>query len=111
MTALVLDRLGERDGAALVEQIAGEASLSRETVDEIVERGDGVALFVEGLTKAMLENGSNRVTALLAANPLPKLAIPSTLQASLLARVDRLGPMAREVAQTGAVLGRDFPMH
>src|SRR5262252_3856602 len=53
VTALVLDRLGERDGAALVKQIAGETSLSREIVDEIVERSDGVPLFVEELTKAV----------------------------------------------------------
>ena len=108
VTALVLDRLGERDGAALVKQIAGETSLSREIVDEIVERSDGVPLFVEELTKAVLENGGNRVAAVLAANPLPNLAIPPTLHASLMARLDRLGPIAREVAQIGAVLGREF---
>jgi predicted ATPase len=110
VTALVLDRLGERDGAALVEWLAGDASLCREIVDEIVERADGVPLFVEELTKAVLESGSrgNRVAAVLATNPLPNLAIPPALQASLLARLDRLGPIAREVAQIGAVLGREF---
>jgi class 3 adenylate cyclase len=110
VTALMLDRLGERDGAALVEWFAGDASLCREIVDEIVERADGVPLFVEELTKAVLESGSrgDRVTAVLRRNPLPNLTIPPTLQASLLARLDRLGPIAREVAQVGAVLGREF---
>ena len=108
MMTLALDRLGERDSAALVKQIAGETSLSGEIVDEIVERGDRVPLFIEELTKVVLENGGNRVAAVLTANPLPNLAIPPTLQASLMARLDRLGPIAREVAQIGAVLGREF---
>ena len=110
VTTLALNRLGESDGAALVEHVAGEAGLSREIVDEIVERADGVPLFVEELTKAVLESGSrgNRVAAVLTTHPLPNLAIPPTLQASLLARLDRLGPIARDIAQIGAVLGREF---
>ena len=81
-----------------------------ETVDEIVERADGVPLFVEELTKAVLESGAhdNRVAAVLAASPLPELAIPATLHASLIARLDRLGPIAKEVGQIGAVIGREF---
>lgn len=110
VTILVLSRLGGRDGAALVEGLAGEAVLSREIVDEIVLRADGVPLFVEELTKAVLEGGerANRVAAVLAESPLPGLAIPATLHASLIARFDRLGPIAKEVAQIGAVLGRTF---
>jgi class 3 adenylate cyclase len=110
ITTLALDRLGESDAAALVEHVAGEVSLTREIVDEIVERADGVPLFVEELTKAVLEScsGCNRVAAVLTTNPLPNLAIPPTLQASLLARLDRLGPIAKEVAQIGAVIGREF---
>ncbi len=110
VTMLALNRLGGRDGAALVERLAGNAGLSHEIVDEIVERADGVPLFVEELTKAVLESADrdNRVAAVLAATPLPNLAIPATLHASLIARLDRLGLVAKEVAQIGAVIGREF---
>jgi class 3 adenylate cyclase/predicted ATPase len=105
-----LNRLGERDGIALVERLAGNAGLSHEIVEEIVERADGVPLFVEELTKAVLESADrdNRVAVVLTASPLPNLAIPATLHASLVARLDRLGPVAKEVAQIGAVIGREF---
>src|SRR6478736_283774 len=68
------------------------------------------ALFVEELTKAVLESADRdgRLAAVLAASPLPNLAIPATLHASLIARLDRLGPVAKEVAQIGAVIGREF---
>jgi len=110
VTMLALSRLGEQDGAELVERLAGNAGLSREIVDEIVERADGVPLFVEELTKAVHESGDpgNRVAAVLAASPAATLAIPATLHASLIARLDRLGPMAKEVGQVGAVFGREF---
>ena len=82
----------------------------REIVEEIVERTDGVPLFVEELTKAVLETGDagDRIAAVLAASPLPALSVPATLHASLMARLDRLGPAAKEVAQIGAVIGREF---
>jgi tetratricopeptide (TPR) repeat protein len=107
---LALNQLGGRDSAVLVERLAGNAGLSHDIVDEIVERADGVPLFVEELTKAVLESSDpdNRVAAVLAASPLPELAIPGTLHASLIARLDRLGPLAKEVGQIGAVLGREF---
>jgi predicted ATPase len=110
VSMLVLNRLSGGDGTALVERLAGNAGLSRETVEEIVERADGVPLFVEELTKAVVESGDldNRVGAVLAASPLPNLAIPATLHASLIARLDRLGPTAKEIAQIGAVIGREF---
>jgi class 3 adenylate cyclase/predicted ATPase len=110
VSILALNRLGGRDGAVLVEHFAGNAGLSRETVEEIVERADGVPLFVEELTKAVVESGDldNRVGAVLAASPLPNLAIPAALHASLIARLDRLGPIAKEIAQIGAVIGREF---
>jgi hypothetical protein len=110
LTMLALNRLGGRDGAALVERLAGNTGLARDIVDEIVERADGVPLFVEELTKAVLESADrdNRVAAVLAASPLPTMAIPATLHASLIARLDRLGPIAKEVGQIGAVLGREF---
>jgi predicted ATPase len=99
-----LNRLAGRDGVQLVERLLGNAGLSHETVDEIVERADGVPLFVEELAKAVLET-SDRV---LAASGLPEVMIPPTLHASLIARLDRLGPTAKEVAQVGSVIGREF---
>ena len=110
VTILTLNQLGGRDSAVLVEGLADNASLSREIVDEIVERADGVPLFVEELTRAVLESSDpdNRITAVLAASSLPDIAIPATLHASLIARLDRLGPVAKEIGQIGAVLGREF---
>ena len=77
---------------------------------EIVERTDGVPLFVEELTKAVLESAvqGDRVAAVLGATSQTALSVPATLHASLMARLDRLGPAAKEVAQIGAVLGREF---
>jgi class 3 adenylate cyclase len=110
VTMLALNRLGERDVTALVRGLAGNAPLGSDVVEEIVERTDGVPLFVEELTRAVLERGDqdNRVAAVLSASPLPALAVPATLHASLIARLDRIGAPAKEVAQIGAVLGREF---
>ena len=75
---------------------------------EIVERTDGIPLFVEEMTKAVLEaegEGEARQTA--AAVPSSALAVPASLHASLMARLDRLGP-AKELAQIGAAIGREF---
>ena len=107
VTSLTLNRLGTREGIALVEQLAGNVGLPRDIIDDIVERTDGVPLFVEELTKAVLESASD-VEAVLATSPLPRLAVPATLHASLVARLDRLGPAVREIAQIGSVLGREF---
>ncbi len=110
VTSLALNRLGERDGEALVQTLAGNAALTAEIVAEIVERTDGVPLFVEELTKAVLESAtqSDRVAAVLATTSAAALSVPATLHASLMARLDRLGPMPKEIAQIGAVLGREF---
>ena len=110
VSMLALNRFGEGDGIVLVERLTGNAGLSHEIVEEIVKRADGVPLFVEELTKAVLESADrdNRVAAVLGASPLPNLAIPATLHASLIARLDRLGPVAKQVAQIGAVIGREF---
>jgi predicted ATPase len=110
VSILALNRLAGGDGAVLVRRLGGNTGLSRETVEEIVERADGVPLFVEELTKAVVESGDldNRVGAVLAASPLPDLAIPATLHASLIARLDRPGPSAKEIAQIGAVIGGEF---
>jgi class 3 adenylate cyclase/tetratricopeptide (TPR) repeat protein len=104
---LTLNRLGERDGEALVHKLAGGAALTAEIVSEIVERTDGVPLFVEELTKAVLES-AGQVTAVLGAASHAARSVPATLHASLMARLDRLGPAPKETAQIGAVLGREF---
>ena len=100
-----------RESAALVKRIAdSKSALPGDIVDEIVERADGVPLFVEELTKAVLEADAldNDAIGALAAAPLPALAVPATLHALLMARLDRLGPAAKEIAQIGAAVGREF---
>src|SRR5262249_10233094 len=79
-----------------------------DVVDEIVERTDGVPLFVEELTKAVVEAGADRGYASISAVPMSSLAVPATLHASLLGRLDRLGPAATNVAPIGAAIGRAF---
>jgi predicted transposase YbfD/YdcC len=105
-----LNRLGERDGEALVRNLTANAALPSDIVADIVERTDGVPLFVEELTKAVLESAArdDRVAAILASTSLTALSVPATLHASLMARLDRLGPATKEIAQIGAVLGREF---
>ena len=109
MTTIPLTRLGRRDGAALVERVTGGKTLPKEVMDEILARTDGVPLFIEELTKTVLESGllQERDGHYVLERPLPSLAIPTTLHASLMARLDRLAPV-REVAQIGAVAGREF---
>ena len=106
---ILLTRLGRRDGAALVERVTGGKRLPKEVTDEILARTDGVPLFIEELTKTMLESGllQERDGHYVLEHPLPSMAIPTTLHASLTARLDRLASV-REVAQIGAVAGRDF---
>jgi predicted ATPase len=108
VTALALNRLGEREGSALVEQLAGNAGVSSELIAEIVERSDGVPLFIEELAKAVVEAGTERGALMESGAPASSLAVPSTLHASLLGRLDRLGRTAKLVAQAGAAIGRDF---
>lgn len=104
-----LARLGRRDGAALVERVTGGKALPKEVMDEILARTDGIPLFIEELTKTVLESGllQERDGRYVLERPLPSFAIPTTLHASLMARLDRLVPV-REVAQIGAVAGREF---
>jgi class 3 adenylate cyclase/tetratricopeptide (TPR) repeat protein len=108
VTTVVLSRLGRRDGAALVAGIIGNKELSPNIVEEIVDRTDGVPLFVEELTKAVIEAGAQDDKGVIAATAHSALAVPATLHASLMARLDRLGPSAKEVAQIGAAIGREF---
>jgi len=108
-TTIPLTRLNRRAGAALVERVTSGKKLPKEVTDEILVRTDGVPLFIEELTKTVLESGllQERDGQYVLERPLPPLAIPTTLHASLMARLDRLAPV-REVAQSGAVAGREF---
>jgi class 3 adenylate cyclase/predicted ATPase len=108
VTLIVLNRLDQSAGAALIRSVAGARTLPSEIVNEIAERTDGVPLFVEELTKAVLEASPDGIARAVSAAPLPGLAVPATLHASLMARLDRIGPIAREVAQVGAAIGREF---
>ena len=111
VTAMGLSRLDRRDGEALVlEVIKNDIALSGEIVAEIVKHTDGVPLFLEELTKAMLEAGTAGIEAAAGSQSARRapLAIPPTLQALLMARLDGLGPGAKEAAQMAAALGREF---
>jgi predicted ATPase len=108
VTSVTLNRLGEREAEAIIARLVGNKELPADVMAEIVERTDGIPLFVEEMTKAVLEaesEGEARRTA--AAVPSPALAVPASLHASLMARLDRLGP-AKEVAQIGAAISREF---
>jgi predicted ATPase len=109
VTMLALNRLDRRDRTALVGQIAGDKALPDDVIAQIADRTDGVPLFVEELTKSVLESGVLREEAdrYVLDGALPPLAIPATLHASLLARFDRLASV-RQVAQIGAAIGREF---
>ena len=99
VTSLVLNRLGEHEAAAIITRVAGNKALPPDLIAEIVQRTDGVPLFVEEITKAVLEAKSE------VASPAP--IVPASLHGSLMARLDRLGS-AKEVAQIGAAIGREF---
>src|SRR6516165_551619 len=108
VTTLSLNRLGEREIAAMIDRVTGNKALPEGIRQDIIERTDGVPLFVEEMTKAVLEaDGEEAAQRTAAATPSPSVAVPSSLHASLMARLDRLGS-AKEVAQVGAVIGRDF---
>ena len=97
ITSLQLNRLGRKQGAEIVRAIAGD-DIPDDVVERVVTRTDGVPLFIEEVTKSLVESGVE----------LAQADIPATLQASLLARLDRQGPEAKAVAQIGAVVGRTF---
>ena len=106
--ALTLNRLGEREIAALIDSVTGNKSLPETIRQDIVERTDGIPLFVEEMTKAVLEaEGEETAERAVAAIPSPSIPVPASLHALLMARLDRLGS-AKEAAQIGAVIGREF---
>jgi predicted ATPase/class 3 adenylate cyclase len=109
MTCIMLARLSREDAGLLVERVVGGKPLPQQVMSQILAQTDGIPLFIEELTKTLLESrilreGPDRYEMI---GPYPSQAIPKTLRGSLLARLDRLGP-AKEVAQTGAVIGREF---
>ena len=108
VTALTLNRLAQRDINAMIDRVVGNKMLPVSIRQDIIERTDGIPLFVEEMTKAVLEaEGEGEAQRAAAAVPSPALAVPASLHASLMARLDRLGP-AKEVAQVGAAIGREF---
>src|SRR5262249_32040723 len=106
VTARTLNRLAEREVGAMIDGIIGNKLLSTSLRQDIIERTDGIPLFVEEMTKAVLEAGAEGA-AMAAAVPSPALSVPASLYASLMARLDRLGP-AKQVAQISAAIGREF---
>jgi class 3 adenylate cyclase/predicted ATPase len=108
VTSLSLTRLAPREVSAMIDHFVANNPLPASIRQDIIERTDGIPLFVEEMTKAVLEAESEgearRVAALV---PSPALAVPATLHASLMARLDRLGP-GKELAQIGAAIGREF---
>jgi class 3 adenylate cyclase/predicted ATPase len=108
VTALTINRLAEREVSAMIDRLVGNKLIRASIRQDIIERTDGIPLFIEEMTKAVLEADSQRAAErAVAAAPSPALAVPASLHASLMARLDRLGP-AKEVAQIGAAIGREF---
>jgi class 3 adenylate cyclase len=108
VTALTINRLAQRDIEAMIDRVVGNKLIPANVRQDIIERTDGIPLFVEEMTKAVLEAGSEEEAQRTAATvPSTALAVPASLHASLMARLDRLGP-AKEVAQIGAAIGREF---
>ncbi len=109
VTTIEIHRLPSDAAAELTHQVAQGKSLPPQVLAEVVAKTDGVPLFIEELTKMLLESGllEERADHYALTGPLPPLAIPNTLQDSLMARLDRLAPV-KGLAQVGAVLGREF---
>jgi predicted ATPase len=109
VTSLTINRLTRREVEAIINCVVGNKLLPANIQQDIIERTDGIPLFVEEMTKAVVEaeceGTAERATA---AIPSPALAVPASLHASLMARLDRLGGPAKEVAQIGAAIGREF---
>jgi hypothetical protein len=109
VTTLTINRLTQREVDALIDRVVGNNPLAANIRQDIAERADGIPLFVEEITKAVLEaETEGEARRAVAAVPSPALAVPASLYASLMARLDRLGP-AKEVAQIGAAIGRGVP--
>ena len=111
VTALTINRLTPREVEAMIDRVIGNTQLAANVRQEIIERIDGIPLFVEEMTKAVLEAESVGAAAeAIAMVPRPALAVPASLHASLMARLDRLGGPAKEVSQIGQQSGVNFLM-
>jgi predicted ATPase len=106
-TAMTINRLTKREAGTIIDGVVGNKLLPANIRQDIIERTDGIPLFVEEMTKAVLESESEGAAQRTIA-VVPPPAVPASLHASLMARLDRLGP-AKEVAQVGAAIGREFP--
>ena len=108
-TFLTLNRLSRSQAASIIAAMSGGRPLPAPLLDQILSKTEGVPLFVEELTKVVLESGLLQESAgqLVLAGPLPPFAVPASLHDSLMARLDRVASV-REVAQVGAVIGREF---
>jgi class 3 adenylate cyclase/predicted ATPase len=108
VTAITINRLARREVGDIIDGVVSNKVLPESIRQDIIERTDGIPLFVEEMTKAVLEaENEGEAQRTVAAVPSSALAVPASLQASLMARLDRLGP-AKEVAQIGAAIGREF---
>jgi predicted ATPase len=108
VTALTLNRLGRREIAAIIDRLAGNKELSANIRHDIIERTDGIPLFVEEMTKAVVEVETEEAAERMVETvPSAGQTVPATLHASLMARLDRLGA-GKDVAQIGAAIGREF---
>jgi predicted ATPase len=108
VTALTINRLAQRDIEAMIDRVVGNKLVSGSIRQDIIERTDGIPLFVEEMTKAVLEAGSEGAAQRTVGSiPSPTPGVPASLQASLMARLDRPGS-AKKVAQIGAAIGREF---
>ncbi|MGB6538606.1 MAG: AAA family ATPase [Xanthobacteraceae bacterium] len=108
VTTLTLNRLAQRDIGAMIDHVIGNKALPAGIRQDIIERTDGIPLFVEEMTKAVIEAASpSAAEQAVAAVPSAASPLPASLHASLMARLDRLGP-AKEVAEMAAAIGREF---
>jgi len=108
VTCLIINRLAHNEINAMIDGITGNKLLPANVRQDIIERTDGIPLFVEEMTKAVLEAGGEKAAVRAAATiPSPVVAVPASLHTSLMARLDRLDS-AKEVAQIGAAISREF---
>ena len=108
VTPLTINRLAEREVGTMIDGVIGNKLLPANIRQDIIERTDGIPLFVEEMTRAVLEaKDEEAAERTVATVPSPSIAVPPSLHASLMARLDRLGA-AKEVAQIGAAIGREF---
>ena len=109
MQSLTLGRLSQKQSYEMVTQLAGNNSLPEEVIQELIAKTDGIPLFVEELTKTVLDSGQLKLTnkRYELAGPLASMAIPNTLKDSLMARLDQLSTV-KKIAQVASTIGREF---